>query len=338
MEAAKGHTVVVDEAVAPNCTNTGLTEGSHCSVCGEILVAQEIVDALGHKEKAPVKENEVEASCTEAGSYDLVVYCETCNSELSRETVVIDALGHTPGDEADCENAQTCTVCGKELEAAKGHTEVIDAAVEADCENTGLTEGKHCSACDKVLVEQEVVAAKGHKDEAVKDHNCDACGEKLSNCADSDDEDLNCDYCGERMPVEVVDNSGKLQYTVEGEKVTVTNDKACMMYYWDEANQKIVIIEADEGSYVFTVGEHMDKVHLVVKGDITGDGEMNQEDLTALTKYLLDVADGKDAELSAIAAFIADVNGDGEITSADRVLLARSLLAPTHPLYRPYTW
>lgn len=43
------HTVVVDPAVAPTYDDTGLTEGSHCSVCGEVIKAQEIVPALGHK-------------------------------------------------------------------------------------------------------------------------------------------------------------------------------------------------------------------------------------------------------------------------------------------------
>lgn len=43
-----GHTEVTDAAVAATCTETGLTEGKHCSVCSEVLVAQEEVAALGH--------------------------------------------------------------------------------------------------------------------------------------------------------------------------------------------------------------------------------------------------------------------------------------------------
>ena len=46
---AKGHTEVVDKAVAATCTKTGLTEGKHCSVCSTVIVAQEKIAATGHK-------------------------------------------------------------------------------------------------------------------------------------------------------------------------------------------------------------------------------------------------------------------------------------------------
>ena len=44
----KGHTVVTDPAVPATCTETGLTEGSHCSVCGKVLNAQTEIPATGH--------------------------------------------------------------------------------------------------------------------------------------------------------------------------------------------------------------------------------------------------------------------------------------------------
>lgn len=43
---AAGHTPVTDPAVAPTETTDGLTEGSHCSVCGAVLQAQEVIPML----------------------------------------------------------------------------------------------------------------------------------------------------------------------------------------------------------------------------------------------------------------------------------------------------
>ena len=60
--AALGHTEVVDEAKAPTCTETGLTEGKHCSVCDEVLVKQEVMAALGHSYK--------DGKCTVCGAVD----------------------------------------------------------------------------------------------------------------------------------------------------------------------------------------------------------------------------------------------------------------------------
>ncbi|MBE6940610.1 MAG: hypothetical protein E7457_07340, partial [Ruminococcaceae bacterium] len=46
--SARGHTVVIDPAVAATCTTSGLTQGSHCGVCQVILVQREMTHALGH--------------------------------------------------------------------------------------------------------------------------------------------------------------------------------------------------------------------------------------------------------------------------------------------------
>lgn len=40
------HTPVVDPAVPATVTKTGLTEGSHCSVCGTVIIAQQVVPKL----------------------------------------------------------------------------------------------------------------------------------------------------------------------------------------------------------------------------------------------------------------------------------------------------
>ena len=71
-----GHTVVTDTAVLPTCTTTGLTAGSHCSVCGEIITAQTTVAALGHdwsndwvvtKPATTITEGKKECTCKRAG-------------------------------------------------------------------------------------------------------------------------------------------------------------------------------------------------------------------------------------------------------------------------------
>ena len=171
-DPARGHTEVTDAAVAPTCTETGKTEGKHCSVCNTVLKAQEVIPALGHTE---VTDAAVAPTCTETGKTE-GKHCSVCNTVLVKQETV-PATGHT--EVTDVAVAPTCTetgltegthcsVCNTVLKAqevipATGHTEVTDAAVAPTCTETGKTEGKHCSVCNKILVMQEEIPADGHE-------------------------------------------------------------------------------------------------------------------------------------------------------------------------------
>ncbi len=128
MIPATGHQEVKDQKVEATCTKTGLTEGSHCSVCGKVLKEQEEIPKTEHNwNKGEVVK---EVSCEKTGI-----------------------------------KQYTCKECGKTKEETiptTGHKTVTDQKVEATCTQTGLTEGSHCSVCGKVIRGQEVIPARGH--------------------------------------------------------------------------------------------------------------------------------------------------------------------------------
>ena len=167
------HFPIPDKGKPATCTEPGLTEGSHCYDCKEVLTAQKEIPASGHLDVYASKLEQA-ATCTQDG-WTKETKCKNCK-QIIDESVPIKATGHKEVTDAAVEPTCTeagktagkhCSVCNEVLLAqeaipAKGHTVVTDEAVAPTCTEAGKTEGKHCSVCNEVLLAQEAIPAKGH--------------------------------------------------------------------------------------------------------------------------------------------------------------------------------
>ena len=77
---ALGHTEVIDTAIAPSCTEIGLTEGKHCSTCGTIILAQQEIAKTNH-----IFDDEYDGECNNCGFKNSIAFA---TARLAVESIV----------------------------------------------------------------------------------------------------------------------------------------------------------------------------------------------------------------------------------------------------------
>lgn len=166
------HTLAVDPGKPPTCTETGLTDGTHCTVCGKDIQPQATIPAMGHTEE-PIGAATA-PTCTAAG-LTAGSRCSICGLVLTPQQPV-PPLGHTEAvyeavaatcTEPGLTSGTYCSVCHTVIKAqetipALGHTESTREAVAATCTEPGLTSGTYCSVCHAVIKAQETIPPLGH--------------------------------------------------------------------------------------------------------------------------------------------------------------------------------
>lgn len=172
---ALSHDVVNDAAISATCVNDGLTEGSHCRICGEVFVAQNKIPATGHGYESKI----IAPTCTEQG---YTVY--TCHCGDSYNTEYIDKIDHDYQRDPDKSVESTCTMGGSDYMECVGcgdhYTNYLSAnghKYDREVVNPTCTEGGYirnsCTVCDyEQIVDGD--PATGHK---YSNGSCTVCGE-----------------------------------------------------------------------------------------------------------------------------------------------------------------
>ena len=141
-----------------------------------------------------------------------------------------------PSCTEDGTNERYCACGEKQVQtiSAFGHTEIVDNAINSTCQTNGKSEGKHCSVCGVVIIEQTSLPLANHTYDNENDEKCNICGyERYISCKHTNTEVLKaveatctasgltegskCVDCGETLVAQVATSpKGHISTTVKG--------------------------------------------------------------------------------------------------------------------------
>ena len=182
------HAIVADIAVSATCKDTGLTEGSHCSVCNKVLVAQTVIPKT--EDHTPITDAAIAASCKNTGLTE-GSHCSVCNKVLVAQTVVPKTEVHSSSNwiidvEATCKSEgemhKECNVCKQVLESEKIEKSVTHTTLK---NNVEMPSGSFCGDAGSCLVSVSCavcgeIISSGYQDipekHSMANGTCQACG------------------------------------------------------------------------------------------------------------------------------------------------------------------
>ena len=166
LQAALGHDVRILAAVPATCTQTGLSEGAQCSRCGEVLVSQTVLPALGHLLLAA---EDSRVSCTDSGI--LTRRCARCDHVETSEV----AGGIHSWRNVGIVREPTCSETGLRIvkcafcDATRtveipctAHKLILVKEVPPTCTEPGRSIGIVCAVCGEVLYARGEIPVMGH--------------------------------------------------------------------------------------------------------------------------------------------------------------------------------
>ena len=237
---------------------------------------------------------------------------------------------------------------------ATAHDIATDAAVAATCTKTGLTEGKHCATCGKVLAEQKIAPALGHdmvidmavaatctKTGLTEGSHCSRCDEATTEqkivparghsfgkkhiCVDCNAEDPVLKIEIRSLPTQTIYVRNRDSLNVAGGRVLVS--------YESGAEEEIGLTDGMVSGFdnsalgkqtlAVTIGSKTAEftVIVLVPSDLNGDGVVTMMDLALMRRYM---AGGYDDVILVPEA--TDANLDGEVNMADLTIIRQYLV------------